>query len=40
MGIFIYFIVGISMVFANEAEINKIKPQSPIKMKRNTGMNQ
>ena len=28
------------MVFANEAEINKIKPQSPIKMKRNTGMNQ
>ena len=40
MGIFIYFIIGISMVFANEAEINQIKTQSPVKMKRNAGMNQ
>ena len=40
MGIFIYFLVGISMVFANESEVHQIKPQSPGKMKRNTGMNQ
>ena len=28
------------MVFANEPEVRQIKPQSPGKMKRNTGMNQ
>ena len=40
MGIFIYILIGYSIVFANEPENEKIKTLTPIKLKRNAGMNQ